>query len=145
MSPSMTKPTKWPVRPAKIPISLGIPQVYAVRMKIHCILSYPLSTQRRLIRLGRCSGWSESYLGACHFVGFVMLRLIYQACYFWQLEYYSILDAEGSFSHRIWTRILIHVYKRMYSATLFIFFNSIIVLHLILECKNNNIKWLNVW
>ena len=39
-------------------------------------LRYPLSAQRRLIRLGGFSGWSESSLGAHHFVGFVMERLI---------------------------------------------------------------------
>ena len=49
------------------------------------ILSCPLGAQLRLrsawasaktlIRLGGCPGWSESSLGACHFVGFVMLRL----------------------------------------------------------------------
>ena len=38
--------------------------VFAVRMKQAWVLSYPLSSQRRLIRLGRCSGWSESLLGA---------------------------------------------------------------------------------
>ena len=36
---------------------------------LHCpleerILSYPLSTQRRLIKLSRCPGWSETSLGA---------------------------------------------------------------------------------
>ena len=38
--------------------------VFAVRMKKAWVLSYPLSVQRRLIRLGRCPGWSESSLGA---------------------------------------------------------------------------------
>ena len=33
-------------------------------------LSYPLSTQRRLIRLGGCTGWSESSLGAQSFCWF---------------------------------------------------------------------------
>ena len=33
-------------------------------MKKSWVLSYPLSTQRRLIRLGMCPGWSESSLGA---------------------------------------------------------------------------------
>ena len=36
-------------------------RVFAVRMMTHC---YPLSAQRRLIRLGGCPGWSESSLGA---------------------------------------------------------------------------------
>ena len=37
--------------------------VCAVRLKQNWVLSYPLSSQRRLIRLGGCSGWSESSLG----------------------------------------------------------------------------------
>ena len=39
-------------------------RVFAVRMKKAWVLSYPLSTQWRLIRLGGCPGWSESSLGA---------------------------------------------------------------------------------
>ena len=66
MNSLMTKPTKWSVRPAKI-------RVFAVRMKKAWVLSYPLSAQRRLIRLGVCPGWSKSSLGAhAFFVGFVM-------------------------------------------------------------------------
>ena len=38
-------------------------RVFAVRMKKTWVLSYPLSAQRRLIRLGGCPGWSESLLG----------------------------------------------------------------------------------
>ena len=64
MSHLMTKPTKWHVRPAKTQISLGIRPVFTVRMKKAWVLSYPLSAQRRLIRLGRCPGWSSSSLGA---------------------------------------------------------------------------------
>ena len=41
------------------------------------VLSYPLSAQRRLIRLGRCPGWSQPSLGAqVILLGFVMRRLI---------------------------------------------------------------------
>ena len=67
LSRLMTKPTKWHVRPAKTRISLDIRtvwSVFAVRMKKSWVLSYPLSAQRRLIRLGGCQGWSESSLGA---------------------------------------------------------------------------------
>ena len=39
-------------------------RVFAFRMKKAWVLSYPLSAQQRLIRLGRCPGWSESSLGA---------------------------------------------------------------------------------
>ena len=39
-------------------------RVFAVCMKKPWVLSYPLSAQRRLIRLGGCPGCSESSLGA---------------------------------------------------------------------------------
>ena len=39
-------------------------------MKKAWVLSYPLSTQRRLNRLGECPGWSESSLGADSFCWF---------------------------------------------------------------------------
>ena len=53
--------------------------VFAVRMKKARVLSYPLSAQQRLIRLGGCPGWSESSLGAqslcwfCHVTAHVLL------------------------------------------------------------------------
>ena len=68
--------------PAKTQISLGIHllsliRVFAVCMKKAWVLSYPMSTQWRLIRQGEggCPGWSESSLGAQLFVSFVMRRL----------------------------------------------------------------------
>ena len=45
-------------------------RIFAVRMKKPWVLSYPLSAQRRLIRLGECPGWSESSLGAHSFCWF---------------------------------------------------------------------------
>ena len=39
-------------------------RAFAVRLKKARFLSYPLSAQRRLIRLVGCPGWSESSLGA---------------------------------------------------------------------------------
>ena len=62
-----TNPTKWSIPPANTRICLGICpvwSVFAVCMKRPWALSYPLSAQQRLIRLGRG-----------HFVGFVMLQL----------------------------------------------------------------------
>ena len=53
--------------PAKTQIRLGICpvwSVFAVCIKKAWVLSYPLSEQQRLIRLGGCPGWSESSLGA---------------------------------------------------------------------------------
>ena len=58
MSHSMTKPTKWPMRPAKTQISLGIRPVWS-----ESLLS-TLSAQQRLIRLHGCPDWSDFSLGA---------------------------------------------------------------------------------
>ena len=73
----MTKPIKWRVRPAKTQIRPGhlpsLIRVFAVRLKKARTLSYPLSTQGRLIRLARCPGWSESSLGA-HAILLVLSR-----------------------------------------------------------------------
>ena len=44
--------------------------VITVHMKKTWVLSYPLSTQQRLIRLGGCPGWSESSLGSQSFSWF---------------------------------------------------------------------------
>ena len=52
-------------------------RVFAVRMKKAWVLSFPLSAQRRLIRLGGCPDWSESSWPHSHFVCFVMRRLIF--------------------------------------------------------------------
>ena len=68
MSRLMTKPTKWPVHPAKTQDQPGHPpsliRVFAVRMKKPGVLGYSLRAQWRLIRLGECPGWSESLQGA---------------------------------------------------------------------------------
>ena len=64
--PPHDKTNRMTVRPAKTQISLGICpvwSVFTVCMKKASVLSYPLSAQQRLIRLGRCPGWSESSLG----------------------------------------------------------------------------------
>ena len=50
---------------------LSLIRVFAVYLKKPWVFSYPLSTQRRLW----LDGWSESFLGAHSFVGFVMLWL----------------------------------------------------------------------
>ena len=63
MRHSKTQPTKWPVRPAKTQIPSLI-RVFAVCMKKHWVVSYPLSAQRRLIRLDGCPGISAFSLGA---------------------------------------------------------------------------------
>ena len=61
MSRDLTKPTKWLCAQRRLRSAWS---VFAVRMKKAWVLSYPWSTHRRLIRLGRCPGWSESSLGA---------------------------------------------------------------------------------
>ena len=72
LSRPMTKPTKWPVCPAKTQFSLGFCIEEALGQ------SLPIKrTAMTLIRLGECPGWSESSLDTHHFVGFVMQRLQY--------------------------------------------------------------------
>ena len=73
LSQHMTKPTKWHVRPAiKSDQPEHLPsliRVFAVRMKKAWLLKFPLSVQRRLIRLDGCPG--RSSLGA-HAILFVL-------------------------------------------------------------------------
>ena len=45
------------------------------RLRSAWALNYLLSAKWRLIRLGRCPGWSESSLGAHHFVGFAVAHM----------------------------------------------------------------------
>ena len=80
----MTKPTKWgaPSEDSDKPgYPLSLIRVFAVRMKKAWVLSYPLSAQRRLIRLGGCPGWSESLLGThlfcwfCHVAAHLIVGL----------------------------------------------------------------------
>ena len=67
LSRSMTKPTKWPVRPAKTQISL--PNCIVWSESSLCAQWVAMDpnvprTAKTLIRLGGCLGWSESSLGA---------------------------------------------------------------------------------
>ena len=58
----MTKPTKWPLRPAKTQISMGIRPVWSESSQ--CTQRFFMRTAKTLIRLGGCTGWSVSSLGA---------------------------------------------------------------------------------
>ena len=61
------KTNKMICAPSETQISLCIRPVWSVfpvRMKKALVHIYPLSAQWRLVRLGRCPGWSESSLGA---------------------------------------------------------------------------------
>ena len=77
LSHLMTKPNKMACAPSGYSDQPGHPpsliRVFAVRLKKAWILSYPLSAQWRLIRLGRCPGWPESSLGA-HAILLVLSR-----------------------------------------------------------------------
>ena len=61
-------------------------RAFTVHMKKPWVLSYPLSAQWRLIRLGGCPGWSESSLGAHaillvgSFNFFYRLHVFYRFC-----------------------------------------------------------------
>ena len=56
----MTKPTKSPAHPVKTQINLRLCPVFTFYLKKVWVVSYPFST---LINLGRCAGWSQSYVG----------------------------------------------------------------------------------
>ena len=91
--PRHDKTNKMSVRPAKTQISLGIRlSVFPVRMKKAWVLSYPFSAQRRL-----WSDWPDAQADLslrwahCHFIGFVMSRLIYPDC---DCRYLEICSAE---------------------------------------------------
>ena len=75
----MTKPTKWHVRPADSDQAGHPPsliRVFAVGMKKAWVLSYPLSAQLRLIRLGDAQTDLSLRWAHSHSVGFVMRWLI---------------------------------------------------------------------
>ena len=80
LSHHMSKQTKWPMRPAKTQISLGICPVWSQSSlsawKNLGILATHWAHSKQSDQTGRISGWSESSLGAHHFVGFVMQWLI---------------------------------------------------------------------
>ena len=74
-------------------------RVLAVRMKKAWVLSYPLSTLWRLIRLGRCPGSSQSSLGAQSFCWFCHAQarlycLILLQCFWYHLQQ-SVSCTEG--------------------------------------------------
>ena len=61
-------------------------RVFAICMKKPWVLGYPLSTQRRLVRLGGCPGWSESSLGA---------QVIFFFFFFYALAHFSSSQNTG--------------------------------------------------
>ena len=67
LSRLMTKPTKWHVRLVKTQISLGVRPVYQSLLsawrKLGSFTTHWTHSETP-IRLGRCQGWSESWLGA---------------------------------------------------------------------------------
>ena len=73
MSRDMTKPTNWVCAQRRFRSAWASAQSDESLRCPHekpWVLSYPLSAQRRLIRLGGCPGWSESLLGAQSFCCF---------------------------------------------------------------------------
>ena len=62
----MTKPTNWPVRPAKTQISLSICSVGSESSQCAqwAAEAFFMRTVKTLIRQGGCQGWSESSLGS---------------------------------------------------------------------------------
>ena len=83
----MTKPTKWPVRPAKTQISLGIRPVWSesslCAQWVAKDPSFFMRPAKTLISLSGCPGWFESWLGA-HVILLVLLWLNYDPT--WEME-----------------------------------------------------------
>ena len=98
--PPHDKTNKMTVCPAKTWISLGI------RMKKAWVLSYQLSKQRRLIRLGIHPGWSESLLGAQSFCWFCHEAA--QLCTISQVYLYPQHLCRGVYSFRLSVRMFVH-------------------------------------
>ena len=76
MSCCMTKPTQWPVCPAKTQISLGILPVWSESS----LRALWVAKDQRFLHVDS-EDWSDladADLGTGHFVGFVMLRVKYQ-------------------------------------------------------------------
>ena len=77
-------------------------RVFTVRMKKAWVLSYQLSTQWWLIRLGGCPGWSESLLGAhsfcffCHEVAhiFTILKTYFSILLLGPVQYFAQTSAD---------------------------------------------------
>ena len=64
LSRTMTKPTKWHVRPAKALINLGIRPIWLGAFAARLKKVWVKRTTKTQIRLGGCSGLPESSLGA---------------------------------------------------------------------------------
>ena len=86
-------PTKDSEQPGHPPSLTG---VFTVRMKKPWVLSYPLSAQRRLIRLCGCPSWYESSLGAqiilLVFVMWIMINFVWLCKCFWFLTHICLMD-----------------------------------------------------
>ena len=80
-------------------------RVFAVRMKKAWVLSYQLSAQRRLIRLGGCPGWSESSLGAHSFCWFCH-EVAQIQCHSSILSAWSVCVSTSGIVHQFWGMLL---------------------------------------
>ena len=56
---------------------------FAVHMKQHWVLSYPLSTQPRLTDQGRCPGWSEASLSTWSNTGSLATHCVHSQDWLW--------------------------------------------------------------
>ena len=98
ISQSMTKPTKWPVRPAKTPICLGIHRVWP-ESSLSAVVNYSLSAQRRLwsdwasktgrmprliwVFAGRTGHFDGFCHAAAHFINMTTFYLFFSDFLFW--------------------------------------------------------------
>ena len=100
LSRDMTKRTKWLCVQRRLRSaweSAQSDQSLPARLKKAWVHSYPLSAQRRLIRLGGCPGWSESSLGAQSFCWFchVAAHISFFSFSVMELLFYQWSSAHG--------------------------------------------------
>ena len=109
MSRRMTKPTKWPVRPAKSQISLGIFWVFAVRMKKHWAINNLLSAHWRF-----WSDWADTqtelsllwvhiwFCWFCRATAHIILRSTLVQVLLFVILHHTTCDARGTWLDIAW-------------------------------------------
>ena len=103
MSRLMTKPTKWLCSQWRLRLAWASAQSEQSSLCPQCAKLFFMRIAKTLIRLGRCPDWSVFAGRTCHFVGFVMKRLIFT------VKILKIQTPENiAVNTLIWTRWLYH-------------------------------------
>ena len=130
---STTKPTKWPVCPAKTQISpVWSESLLCAHQSLCCALNrqgFFIRAVKALIRLNRCPGWSVFAGRTGHFVGFVVLQLNFkdfnEGCLILMALMWRITG--------IWSFVLVKIMARKMARTLYFAYKSLCELQAIYE------------